>query len=103
MLIGVASVRVSSDGGYGTGHGVELGHLSGGLHDSLGGYGSYGGGGFDHGLHGHVQHHYAPAVPVSEHVEITKPVPVPVIKNVGKSHVLKRRSEDLEQELRSDK
>ena len=64
---------------YGTGHGVELvGH-------GLAGYGSYGGGGVAHGLYeGHVQHHYAPAIPVSQHVEITKPVPVPVVKNVGK-------------------
>ncbi|KAG6801205.1 zinc finger protein [Apis mellifera caucasica] len=81
----VGSIESSSGGwqgisgsDYGTGHGVELvGH---GLSD----YGSYGGGGIGHGLYeGHVQHHYAPAVPVSQHVEITKPVPVPVVKNVG--------------------
>ena len=52
-------------------------------------YGSYGGGGIGHGLYeGHVQHHYAPAVPVSQHVELTKPVPVPVVKNVGKLIIL---------------
>lgn len=34
-------------------------------------------------MHG-GQVHYAEAVPVSEHVEITRPVPVPVVKNVGK-------------------
>lgn len=50
-----------------------------------GGYDSYGGGGGDHGFYGEqVQHQYAPAVPVSEHVEITKPIPIPVVKNVGK-------------------
>ena len=81
--------RISGSSGYG-GHGVDLGQYSGGLHD-VSGYGSYGygGGGIEHGVHGgHVQHHYAQAVPVSEHVEITKPVPIPVIKNVGKlSHL----------------
>ncbi|XP_053972954.1 uncharacterized protein LOC128873406 isoform X1 [Hylaeus volcanicus] len=86
-VIGSLCNRVSGGGSsYGGGHGVELGHLSGGIHDSLSNYGSYGygGGGIDHGLHGgHVQHHYAAAVPVSEHVEITKPVPIPVIKNIG--------------------
>lgn len=82
--------RVANGGGYDSGHGMELGHVSGGgLYDSLSsygsGYGSYGGGGYDHGLHGgHVQHHYAPAVPVSEHIEVTKPIPIPVVKNVGK-------------------
>ena len=65
--------RVSASSDYGSEHGVELV-----------GYGSYGDGGFN-GLHGgHIQHHYAPAVPVSQHVEVTKPVPIPVVKNVGK-------------------
>ncbi|CAK9806536.1 hypothetical protein ANTPLA_LOCUS4924 [Anthophora plagiata] len=77
---------VSGGGSYGTGHGIDLGDLSGGglHHEGISSYGSYGGGGIDHGLQGgHVQHHYAPAVPVSEHVEITKPVPIPVVRNVG--------------------
>ncbi|XP_050585736.1 uncharacterized protein LOC126919996 [Bombus affinis] len=65
---------ISAGNDYGSGHGLELGGLS--------SYGSYGGGGLDHGLHG-GQVHYAEAVPVSEHVEITRPVPVPVVKNVG--------------------
>lgn len=83
------SINRISGSDYGTGHGVELvGH-------GLSGYGSYGGGdgdGIGHGLYeGHVQHHYAPAIPVSQHVEITKPVPVPVVKNVGKLIIIPTR------------
>lgn len=31
-----------------------------------------------------IQHTIVQAVPINEHVEVTKPVPVPVIKNIGK-------------------
>lgn len=42
-------------------------------------------GGFEHQQHGGGQPHYVHSVPVSEHVEVTKPVAVPVYKEIGNS------------------
>lgn len=60
-------------------------------HQDLSSYGSFSSYGsaadlhLGHGLNaGNVQHTFAQSVPISEHVEVTKPVAVPVIKNIGK-------------------
>lgn len=90
--------RISTNYGlsYGGHDDVSLHNSYGNIHQDISSYGSYdssyGGGGhgfnsgLDHGLYeGHAQHHYGvQTVPISEHVEITKPVPVPVVKNIGK-------------------
>jgi len=63
------------------------------IHQDLSSYGSYSSfrnrGDFhtdlDQGFKGsNVQHTIAQTMPISEHVEVTKPVPVPVVKNIGK-------------------
>lgn len=55
---------------------------------SYGSFSSYGSGGDLHignGLNtGNIQHTLVQPVQISEHVEITKPMAVPVIKNIGK-------------------
>lgn len=89
--------RISTNYGlsYGGHDDVSLHNSYGNIHQDISSYGSYdsyGGGGhgfnsgLDHGLYeGHAQHHYGvQTVPISEHVEITKPVPIPVVKNIGK-------------------
>lgn len=52
---------------------------------SYGSFSSYGSAGDLHELNnGNDQHTFAQSVPISEHVEVTKPVAVPVVKNIGK-------------------
>lgn len=62
------------------------------LHQDVSSYGSYSSFGNDGEFHldldqefkgNNIQH--AVSVPISEHVEITKPVAVPVVKNIGKT------------------
>jgi len=38
--------------------------------------------GVDHGFN-NVQHTFVQSMPISEHVEVTNPVAVPVVKNIG--------------------
>lgn len=61
------------------------------IHQDLSSYGysSYGNtdfnAGFNHGFSdSDTQNMFSQSVPVSEHVEVTNPVVVPVIKNIGK-------------------
>lgn len=68
--------------------------FSGNVHQDPSSYGSFSSNGNGGDLHmghmGHgfntdnVQHSFAQSVPISEHVEVTKPVAVPVVKNIGK-------------------
>lgn len=50
-------------------------------HQDVSSYGDYGGGQSDLGGIYNYQH----TIPVSEHVEVTKPIAVPVYKDIGKS------------------
>jgi len=73
------------DGGSG-GHLESSGGLEGGHQDFSSGGGFDGGHGGDDGGHGlslDGGHNYVHSVPVSEHVEVTKPVAVPVYKHIG--------------------
>lgn len=77
-----------SGGGYdGGSSGLESsGGLDGGHQDFSSGGGFDGGQGGDDGGHGislDSGHNYVHSVPVSEHVEVTKPVAIPVYKHVG--------------------
>lgn len=66
--------------------GLDSGHQdfsSGGGYD--GGHGSDDG---SHGISLDSGHNYVHSVPVSEHVEVTKPVAIPVYKHIGKVFLL---------------
>lgn len=72
--------RVSSYGS--TGQNINI-------HQNLG-YSSYGNGDLHTGMghevnHGNIQHLAVQSIPISEHIEVTKPVVVPVVKNIGKN------------------
>lgn len=62
------------------------GHLDGGHQDysSFGGYGGHGGDDGGHGISLDGGHNFVHSVPISEHVEVTKPIAVPVVKEIGK-------------------
>ncbi|XP_025153864.1 uncharacterized protein LOC105189367 isoform X2 [Harpegnathos saltator] len=76
---GVSNYGVTS---YGSGNDINA-HQ--GL--SYGSFPSYGSDGefyVGHGIHaGNVQQTFAQSVPISQHVEVTKPLVVPVVKNIG--------------------
>lgn len=61
------------------------------IHQDLSSYGSYSSFGNNGELHIDLDQefkgnqHTISSVPISEHVEVTKPVAVPVIKNIGKT------------------
>lgn len=63
-------------GGYAAGY--EGGQNGG---ESYSNYGGHYGGGYDGG---NVQHQHAQTISLGEHIEITRPVAVPVYKNIGK-------------------
>ncbi|XP_012226803.1 zinc finger protein 512B [Linepithema humile] len=78
----------SSDSGW---HGaINYGFNGNGIniHQDLGSYSSLGNGNFQVGLGNgldttNVQHSLTQPIPISQHVEVTKPVAVPIIKNFG--------------------
>lgn len=80
-------------GEFGGGHGGGLEGSSGGHLEASGGdhlgsdYSSLGGGyeGGDEGVSLDGGHSVVQSVPVSEHVEVTKPIPVKVVKHIGKA------------------
>lgn len=79
--VGSAGGHIESSGGFEGGHqdyssGFDSGH--GGGFDA--GHGGDDGG---HGISLDGGHNYVHSVPVSEHVEVTKPVAVPVYKHIG--------------------
>lgn len=62
------------------------------IHQDLSSFGSYSPFGSSGNFHinldqgfkdSNVEHTIAQIVPISKHVEVTKPVPVPVVKNIG--------------------
>lgn len=76
----------SFDAGSTGGHLESGGGLDGGHQDFSSGGGFDGGHGGDDGGHGlslDSGHNYVQSVPVSEHVEVTKPIAVPVYKHIG--------------------
>lgn len=78
----------SAGGHLESGGGFDGGHQD---YSSGGGFDAGHGGGFDaghggdggHGISLDGGHNYVHSVPVSEHVEVTKPVAVPVYKHIG--------------------
>jgi len=72
---------VSAGGHLESGDGLDGGHQD---FSSSGGFdGGHGGDDGGHGLSLDSGHNYVQSVPVSEHVEVTKPVAVPVYKHIG--------------------
>lgn len=61
-------------------------------HQDLSSYGGFGGGHLG-GHGGGWEQQYAHAVPISEHVEVSKPVAVPIYKNIGESTIFHRHCE----------
>lgn len=79
---GDGGFSASSSGHLESSSGLDSGHQdfsSGGGYDA--GHGSDDG---SHGISLDSGHNYVHSVPVSEHVEVTKPVAVPVYKHIGK-------------------
>lgn len=72
------------------GHLESSGGFDGGHQDFSSGGGDFGGHGGDDGGHGislDAGQNYVHSVPVSEHVEVTKPVAIPVYKHIGNVYI----------------